>query len=107
LKNFKSELAIPFSDGSIQHNRNLPDNMSKPFNPVSELNAMLAETFGPGHHSSIARAPMFGHKDNCWIISGPKAKKAACILATKFRGKVEESRQEFLGVVRVSYSITF
>jgi hypothetical protein len=75
--------------------------------PVSELNQILKESFGPGHRGSIARSPAFGHEDHCWIISGPKSEQAAKMLAAKMKGTCEKNEGDFMGQTFVSHTITF
>lgn len=57
-------------------------------NPVTELNTILSETFGGATKGMIARAPMWGHSDNCWIIYGEKAATAAKLLAGRMNAKL-------------------
>lgn len=74
---------------------------------VSALNRLIADQFGPGHHASIARAPMFGNDDNHWIISGPRAQEIATGFAVNFHGTLERHGNTFQGHDFVSYSVTF
>lgn len=68
-------------------------------NPVSELNAILADTFGTDTKGMIARAPMWGHIDNCWIITGKHAAKAGLMLAARFGATLKVENNEVLGAV--------
>ncbi len=68
-------------------------------NPVNELNKILADTFGTKTKGMIARAPMWGHADNCWIITGEHAAKAAILLAGRFGAKMSVVKNEVLGTV--------
>lgn len=56
--------------------------------PVAELNTILSETFGKDAKGMIARAPMWGHADNCWIIHGEKAATAAKLIARRMNAKM-------------------
>lgn len=73
-------------------------------NPVATLNKILKDTFGTEINGSIARSPAWGHADNCWIIRGRNARKAAYLLAAKFNATVTMSRGGFCGV---SYAVEF
>ena len=57
-------------------------------NPVAELNTILRDTFGAKTKGIIARAPMWGHDDNCWIIYGEKAEVAAKLLAKRMKAAI-------------------
>lgn len=68
-------------------------------NPATELNSLIAHAFGKGTKGMIARAPAWGHSDNCWIITGERAREAGSILAKKFGAKINVRADEFLGEV--------
>lgn len=57
-------------------------------NPVAELNIILSKTFGGATRGMIARSPIWGHSDNCWIIYGEKAAIAAKLLAVRMNAKL-------------------
>ncbi len=57
-------------------------------NVVEELNKLLTEQFGEKTKGLIARAPMWGHEDNCWIIYGPRAQEAGKVLSKRFNAKL-------------------
>jgi hypothetical protein len=61
-------------------------------NPVEELNKILRETFAGEVKGMIARAPMWGHSDNCWIFYGAKAAFAGAMLAKKLGASMKTEK---------------